>query len=597
MPARPTVTHSGNYRPPHVSGVVNRPDISSEKGYAEEEQEWSDDSDSQESNLYPHRVSPLNSNRYDENFNELQNSMVKRVKTQPTTDYTPYTPNAEYGRYDSTRASRGYSNTSSNSPSGQAVPYDGNPFMPYRGQQYNPSPQYYSPHPQNIPPPPQYYPSADPEVESIRKELEDMRMESREKEKRRLEEQRVEENRKKKKRAELKQKRKAKEKEQAQKLAFELKIQEVKADYERRLESELKAARPRDQTADLYDILSKVLPLQPAAGHYGHGYGCNAQDKQSHDVSMIMRKLESLAAPEWQAPPNRWFDGQGPSTRYHNDRPLIDDLRHQIDDMKHHYRQLISTLLPQQRWAGQLADGEYYPPYGPGHPMPQPPVSPWTSSSSNQPDPPELIRLPRRVRAGGPRGRGPPYPTAFFSGFEEPENVASQQRNRNYRRYADDEHDYSDGENSASAAVAGRLVDENRQAAESNTRKVRKQQPLPQPLPLKKARASKNDNPTRVAVYDSNSMVARQIDSEKEEYGSDSDHSSDASDEVEALKHRSSRYVGKLDAQFRREEFQAKSHHPQPFDQFPYGAEDHAFSAPSPPPPPIANEDFEVLPR
>ncbi|KAI0864914.1 hypothetical protein F4860DRAFT_383674 [Xylaria cubensis] len=594
MPARSTISHSSKYRRPRVRGVVNRPDVSSEKGDVEEE--WSDDSDSQESNLYDHRASPFNSSSYDDNFNELQNSMVKRVKFQTPPDYAPYTPNAEYGRYNSARASRGPSNTSSNSPSGQAVPYEpyhptANSFAPYRGQQYDPSPQYHSPYPQSIPLPPQSYPSADPEVENIRKELEDMKMQSREKERRRLEKQREEENRrKKKKKAELQQKRKAKEQEEAQKVAFELKIQEMKADYEKRLlEIELKAARPRDQTADLYDILSKFLALQPAAGHYGHGYGCNAQGKQAHDISAIMRRLDSVAAPEWQAPPNRWFDGQGPFTRYHNDRHLIDDLRNQIDDLKQHnynYKQIIGTLLPQQeRWAGQLADGEYHQPHGPSHPMPQPPYPPWTSSNSNQPDPPELMRLPRKAHAGGPCGQGPSYPTAFFSGVEEPvETVESQRRNRNFRRYAGDE-------DSASAAVASHFIDKNQQTAENMPTKMPKQQPLPHEGP----RANKSNIATRVATYNVNSLATRRIDHDEEEDGGDSDQSSDASDEVEERKHRPTLYVFKPDARFGREKFQARERHPQPFDQLTYSAEDHAFLAPSPPL--TANEDFEVLPR
>ncbi|TRX95755.1 hypothetical protein FHL15_003309 [Xylaria flabelliformis] len=596
MPTGSTFSHSIKYRRPHVSGVVNRPDISSENGDVEEEQEWSDDSDSQESNLYRHRASPLNSNSYDDNFNELQNSMVKRVKFQTPPDYAPYTPGAEHGRYNSGRASRGPPNMSSNSPSGQAVPYEpyhltANSFAPYWGQQHNPGSQYHSPYPQSIPLPPQSYPSADPEVENIRNELEDMKIQSREKERRRLEKQREDENRrKKKKRVELQQKRKAKEQEEAQKVALELKIQEMKADYEKRLlEIELKAARPRDQTADLYDILSKLLALQPAAGHYGHGYECNAQGKQAHDISAIMRRLDTVAAPEWQAPPNRWFDGQGPFTRYPNDRHLIDDLRNQIDDMKQHiynYKQIIGTLLPQQgRWAGQLADGEYHQPYGPGHPMPQPPYSLWTSSSSNQPEPPELIRLPRKAHAGGPRGQRPSYPTAFFSGVEEPvETVESQRRNRNFRRYAGDE-------NSASAAVTRHSIDENQQTAENMPTKVRKQQPLPREGP----RANKINNATRVATYDINSLATRRVDHDEEEDGGDSDQSSDASGEVEQCKHRPTLYVFKPDARFGREKFQARERHSQPFDEFAYSAEDHAFLAPSPPLTP--DEDFEMLPR
>ncbi|KAI0542104.1 hypothetical protein GGR58DRAFT_336108 [Xylaria digitata] len=612
MENRPTVTHGHNYRPPHVGRVRIRHDISSGKEDAEdadEEEEWSDDSDSQESsNPLRRRAPPFNSHSYDGNLDELQNRMVGRVKTQPTIDYSPYAPNPEYDRYqsgDSARASRRHSNMSSSSPGGQTVPYGlsnttANSFAPYSGQGYNPDPQYYySPHTPHIPPPPQFYPSAYPEVESIRQELEAMKMENREKERRRIEKQRAEENRKKKRKAEIQQKRKAKREEEAQKIAFEVKMQQIKADVDKRLESLSEAARHRDPTADLYGILSNFLPPHSAASHYGHGYGYHAQDKHAHDMSMIMRKLDSLGAPEQQAPPARWFEGQGPPVRYHHDRLLMDDLRNQVDDLKwrlHDYEKIISALLPhQQRSAGQFADGGYHLPYGPGNPTSRPPYSLAASSSSNHPGPPEPSRLLRRPRVRVPRGRGSSPHTAVFSGVEEPtENEEIRRKNYNFRRYAnddDDDNDYSNGENLTSTVVAD-LVDESRQVVQNTSRKVRKKQPPSHEKP----KASENNNATRAATYGNHSVAAQRTDADGEEYNVDSGHWSDTSDEEE-YRHQSNIYVVKPDARFRREVFQAKDRHPQPFDQFTYGAEDNASRVLAPSPPLAADEDLEVRPR
>ncbi len=570
MLAKSPITRGDNYRSPSVRVVVDGHDTS-EKEDAEEEEEWTDDSDLQESsNSFRHSAPPFNHHSYGGNFDGLQNRMVGRVKTRPTPDYSPYTHDPEYGRYlsgDSARAFRRHSNMSYNSPGGQAVPYGGSypnasSFAPCPRQQ-NPNPQYYPPHSQYIPPPPQFYPSADPEIARVRQELEDIKLENMEKERRGLEKKQAEENRRKKKRAELQQKRKAKQQEEAQKIAFEAKMQQMKADFDKRLENVSKAPGHHDQTADLYGILRNLLPPQPAPGHYGHDYGYNAQDKQAHDMSVIMRRLDSLAALERQAPPPRWYDGQGPSIRYRDDRPLADDLRIQIDDMKrhlYHYEQIINALLPRrQRSAGQLADGEYHPPDGP-HPTLRSLYSPAASSSSNQPGHPRLIRQSRKARAGGRRKN--------YSGREPPSSSSS-----------DD--DFSDGENLASAVVAGHIVDEHQQAA-NTSKKMRKRQPPSHEKP----EASENNNATRDAT---------DADADGEEYGADSGHTSDASDELEAFKHRPNQYARKPDPRFRREALPSRGRHSQPSDQFPYSVEDHAprVLAPSPPPLLGVNGDSE----
>ncbi|KAI0490232.1 hypothetical protein F4859DRAFT_457362 [Xylaria cf. heliscus] len=590
MQARSKVTQARNYRPPRVSVLGNRHDTQSEKEDAdedtkedieegvEEEDEWSDDDDSQESSNGFRRTTPtFYTHGYDENLNGLQNRLVRRFDTQPTPDYTP-DPDFYNGHrtHDPATAPQRHSNMSSNSPGGQAVPYgpypSANPFLPYQGQHYDPSPQYYPSPPRYIPPPPQFY----PEVESIRQELEDMKMESKERE-RRIEKQQEEESRKKKKRVQLQKERKLKQQEEAQKMAFEAQMQQMKADFDKRLESVTKAARHRDQTADLHAILSHFLPPKSAADHHGRGHGYNAQDKQAYDMSAIMKRLDSLAATERQAHHAERFRGQGPSTRYHGDQPVMDDPYNQIDQMKrllYDCNQIVSELLP---------NGEYYhPPHRPRYPTSPLRFSPAASSSSsyNHARHPDLTnRPPRKRRAGRASCREPYFPTAVFSEVEEPPEKVKPPKF--YWRYA------SDGENSASGAVAGHLVDENHQAAGDTSGKVRKQR---QPS-HKRPEASEHHNATRVAPYDRKSMAAQEMGArEEDDYDTDSGHSSDVSDEAEAeaCKHRPAPYAFRPDERFGREVPQARDRHAQPFDQFPYNAEDHvsSFRAPTPPPPP-----------
>ncbi|KAI1120344.1 hypothetical protein F5Y10DRAFT_258594 [Nemania abortiva] len=392
-----------------------------------------------------------------------------------------------------------------------------------------------------------------------------MRMEIRGKD-RRIEEQQAEESRRKKKEAELQQKRKAKEQEEAQRAAIDDRIRQMEADFEKKLEIISKAMNRREQTADLHGILSNSLPPQ-SARPYGHGYGHNAQEKYAYDMSMIMARLDSLAASERQAPPTRWFDGQGPPVRYHNDRPLIEDLHHQIDDLKgnlHEYRQMISRLLPYHQSENPFTDREYHPSYGPGHPAFQSPYSFATGNGYNRPAPPRIFRRPRGPPAGGPRGRGP-SPAPVYMGVEEPaENVGPQRKNYHHRRFFyHNNNDYSDDEVSVPAAVAGPFVNGNRQVAENRSRKARKQRLSSHEKP----EANGNNHAMGVPTYGSNSLAARPIETHGEESSLDSPHSCDSSDGMEEYKRRSSQYVIRPDSRFRREEFQADSaedHSPRP---------------------------------
>lgn len=572
-------TRDSNYRPPHVRVVAHEHGISpgreDAREDAEEEQEWSDDSDSQgPSHRFRRGTSPFDSRTYDENFNEMQNRIVKRMRAQPTQDNS-HTPDPEYGP----GPYRRYSAASSNAPGGQAVPYGPyhrpeNLVGPYPEQLYNTSPQYYPPHQQIIPPPPQFYPPTNVEIDNLRQEIEYMKTESRERERRRIEKEQAEESRKKKRQAELRQKRKQMEEKEALKMKYEAEMQKMQADYDKKLESAAKAAGHRDQPADLHRYSSDFLPSQPAAGHYGYGYA-------------------NSAAPERHAPPNRWFGGQGPSTQYHNDQPSMDDLYSQLGGMKrclYEQGRIIGTLLPHEQWtAGHLVDGEYHPPYGPVHPMLQPPYYPLAAgSNSYQPDYLQLIRQPR-MRRGGPYGRGPSPSAAVFSGIEEPvEDVENRRNSYNFRRYADD----GDGgdENLAPATVAAHYDEQH--SAGNTSKKVRKRQP-----PLhRRPGASGNNNAMRAAPYGSK-VAARRLDTEEEDGGIASGHSSDASDEVEECKHRPNPYAGRPDARFGREVFQARGGPSQPFDQFVYGGEDQTPRAMAPTPPLSVDEYFVVRPR
>ncbi|KAK5632196.1 hypothetical protein RRF57_007910 [Xylaria bambusicola] len=589
MDSKRRVSYADNYRPPHVRGVVNRQGISPGKEVTEEEEEWSDDSDYYEESSDPsrHRVSHSNSQSY-EDFDALQKRMVGRVKTQPALEYAPDTHDGGYDRYwsnDTTRASRRQPNMSSNSPGGQTVPYGPsfttNPFVHYPGQQHNSGPQYYPSRTQYIPPPPQAYPSAYPEIESIRQELEDMKMENREKEMRRISaKRRVEENRKKKKRAETERRRKAREQEEAEK-TNELKIQQMKAEYDRKLESLSAAAKQRDQMADLHSILSKILPPQ-AAGQFGHGCGpgCghNSQDKQAHDLSMIMRRFDSLAASERQTPPMRWYDAQGAPIRYYNDRHLIDDLRDQVNDLRQDLYKIVSAMHPrQQRPVNQFADEEYYSLHGPLSSQPPYPL-----------DGAPQLGLSRKTRGGGPRARGRPSSPAVFSGVEEPEppQTVERRRGNNYPKCEEVDDDYLDGKDLPPAAMAGNSIDGNQKTAENSSRKR-----ILRPVPREKLEARENRDAARVNPFNSNRTAVRRTDDE--EYGVDTDHSFDASDEmdelVEECKHRPYLYHVKPDAQFGREVFAARDHPQEPYDDPPRFLPSTS--------PLTANEDFEVRPR
>lgn len=572
MDSKRQVSYIDNYRPPHVRGVVNGEGRSPGKEVAEEEEEWSDDSDSYEESSDPsrHRVSHSNSQGYGD-FDALQKRMVGRVKTQPALEYAPDTHDRDYDRYwsnDTARASRRQPNMSSNSPGGQTVPYGPpfttNPFPHYPGQQHNSGPQYYPSHTHHIPPPPQAYPSAYPEVEIIRQELEDLKMEqmeNREKERRRMSaKRRAEENRKKKKRAENERRRKAREQEEAEK-AYELKIQQMKADYDRKLEILSAAAKQRDQTADFQSILSKILPPQ-VAGQFGHGCGpgCghNAQEKQAHDISMIMRKIDSLVASGRQTPPMAWYE-QGPPIRYYNDRHSVDDLREQVNDLRQGLGQIISSIYPrQQRPVNRFPDGEYYSFQGP--------------SSSQLPyslDGTPQLGLPRKTRGGGPRARGRPSSPAVFSGVEEPEppQTVERRRGNNYPKCEEvDDDNYSDGKDLPPAAMAGNSVDGTQKTRENSSRKR-----ILRAAPREKIEAGENRNAARVEPFSSNRPAMRRTDDE--EYDVDTDHSFDASDEmdefVEERRHRPYIYHLKPDAQFGREVFPARHHPQEPYDDAP----------------------------
>ncbi|KAF2964016.1 hypothetical protein GQX73_g9555 [Xylaria multiplex] len=588
MQNRSTITHAHKYRPPHVGRVTTRHDISSGKEDAEEEEEWSDDSDSRESSNPLHREAPaFNSHHYDGNFDDLQNRM-SMIDTSL---------GVLLGLLQDIQTCHRILQVGKPSHMGSPIQLqillhrirDKNTILALNitNRKHHISPL-----------PPQSYPSVYPEVESIRQELEAMKIESREKD-RKIEKQRAEELRRKKRRAELQQQRRKAKRQETQKIAFEIKEQ-IQADIDKRLESVSEATKHRDPTADLYGILSNFLPPNPSASHYGHGYGYNAQDKYAHDISMIMRKLDSLAALEQQAPPARWFDGQGPPIRYHNhnDRLVIDDLRNQIDEMKWYmygHGKRIGTLLPyQQPSAGQFFDGGYHLPYGPGYPTFQPPYSLAASSGSNHPAPMEPIEPSRRPRVGVHHGRRSPPNTAVFSGFEEPtESVDSRRKNYNFRRYANDDDDngYPKGESLPSTAVAD-LVDGNQQVLQNTSRKVReKQRP-----PRKKPEVGENKNATRVVDYGNHSVAAQQADTDRGEYDVDPGHWSDTSDEE--YRHQSNIYVVRPESRFRREVLQTKDRHTQPpFDQFPYGAEDSASRVLAPSPPLAADEDVEVRPR
>ncbi|KAI1367597.1 hypothetical protein F5Y08DRAFT_49329 [Xylaria arbuscula] len=570
MDSKSRAPNTHKYRPPHVRVVVERQDVSPGQEAAEEEEEWSDDSEYYEESSDPsrHRVSHSNSQSY-EDFDALQKRMVGRVKTQPALEYASGTHDGGYDRYwprDTARASRRQPKMASNSPGGQTVPYgpsfSGNPFVPYSGHQHNPGPQYYPSHTQYIPPPPQAYGSGYPEVEIIRQELEDMKMENREKERRRmLAKRRAEENRKRKKRVETERRRKAREQEETEK-ANELKIQQMKAEFDTKLESFSAAAKQRDQTIDLHSIINKFLPPQ-GVGQFGHGCGpgCghNAQEKQAHDISTIMRRLDSLAASERQTPPMRWYDAQGPPMRNYNDRQLIDELRDQVNYLRHDIYQIMSAMHPrQQRPVNRFADGEDYPLHGP-----------LSSQPPHSLDGAPQLRLSRKTHGGGSRARVRPTSPAVFSGVEEPEPTPTVERRRgnNYPKCEEvEDDDYPDAKNLPPAAVAGISVDASQRATENSSRKR-----ILRPAPREKIEARGNRNAARVDLLNSNRMAIRGTDDEQ--YGEDTDHSFDASDEtdeiVEECKHRPYRYHVKPKAQFRREVFLARDHPQEPYDDPP----------------------------
>lgn len=570
-----TITHKSNYRPPRVHVLVNGRSISpgreDTREDTEEESEWPDDFESQVSSQRCGRgTSPLDSHIYDENFDELQNHTFKKIRARPTQNNLA-TPDPGYspGPY------QRYSTASSNAPGGQAVPYGSyrrpeNLFRSYPEQLYNFSPQYYPPPQQNIPLPSQFYPQTNLEIDSLWQELEDLKTENREREKRREEKEQAEESRRKRKQAKLRQKRKEMEEKDALKRKYEARIQEMKADHDKKIENVTKAAGHHDQPIDLHGSLGNFLPAYPAAGHSGYGYGYSA-------------------APERQAHPNRWFGGQGSPTRYHDDYPSIDDLYSQLGGMKrclYEQGRILGTLLPHEQWAaGPFADGEYHMPV---HPVSHPSYHAFAAgSNSYQPDYPQLTRRPRMRREGGFYVRGSSPFAAVFSGIEEPAEDVGRRPGYGVREYVDDGDD-NDG-NLAPAAVAAHY--DEHQPAGNTFRNVRRQQ-----LPLhRRPRMSGKDNATRATRY-SDRMGARRLDAGEDD-GIDSGHSSDVSDEVEECKHRPNPYVAKPDARFRREVFQARGGPPQPFDHFTDGTEYQTPRAIVPTPPLTADEDFVARPH
>ncbi|KAI0401114.1 hypothetical protein F4802DRAFT_581928 [Xylaria palmicola] len=525
-------SHSHNYQRPHVE--------------AEEEEEWPDDSseDSYDETIH------TDSSVIGHGSTKSQNHMVRRPQFQPVPDFPHHTtePLRRYESGNSARAPRTYLSMPTTSPGGQAVPYDGRSrpiptsHAQYPGQPSNLSPQYYPPH---------LYPGEDPKVESIRQKLEDMEMRSQENERMRIRNKIAEEKRKKRKRAEWQQKQKAKKQQAAQKLEFEAKLQQMKADFDKRLESASAGARHRDLTAELHNISGNFLPPQPASGYRGHVYGYDAQDKQAHDLSVIMRRLDSLVAPERSAPPFGWFDIQRPSAQYHNDRAMIDNLYSQIEDIQrrlHYYERTMSALSARQQSAGQLDGREYYSTYK--H------ETPW------------MTRPPGEMRTGASRGRRQASPPQF-SGIEEPdEDVESPQKNSRYREYA------CDSEDSASAVVSGRPSDENQQVAKKRPKKARKQQPLFNEKPEE----IEYSNVTRVGTHH-DTIAARRNDANEVGYDVNLGHSSDASEEMEEYEHRRRQYVMKPDPRFGREVVKGRERHPQSSNQYPHSTEDHASRA------------------
>ncbi|GAW25775.1 hypothetical protein SAMD00023353_1300010 [Rosellinia necatrix] len=131
----------------------------------------------------------------------------------------------------------------------------------------------------------------------------------------------------------------------------------------------------------------------------------------------------------------------------------------------------------------------------------------------------------------------------------------------------DDDDDYPGGKDLPPAAIAGNSVDGTQRATENSSRKR-----VPRPAPREEPEAGGGGNTARGNPFNGNRTAVRRTD--REEYGADTDHSSDVSDEtdesVEERKRRSRLYHVKPDAQFRREEiFPARDRAQEPYDDLP----------------------------